>query len=187
MSKTNYFSQCTTWNLLDIIDNEASGELEYKWRCSFCGLLHSTDKRKNGWLHCPMCGMKISTTLASNPIDRIFNSLIAIKAKVRMIVVDWSKTESTVYICHTYEVKHNGTFMYKHEEMKIEKCVEQIAFRPPRGLATYVEFKILHIDNLPKIPGSDTKRFAFYNPVMFPRYEDEIPKYWEIHKKEYNL
>ena len=187
MSKTNYFSQCTTWNLLDVIDNKENSALKYKWRCSFCGYIHKTTRNKNGWLHCPMCGLKISTTVASSPIDRIFNSLLNAKAKVPMIIVDWNKTDSTVYICHDYEVKHNGTFLYKHEEMKVEKCVEQIAFKPPRGLAPYVEFKILHVNRLPQLAKDGTKRFTFMNPELFPRYEEEIPEDWDKHKKEYNL
>ena len=186
MSQTNYFSHCTTWSLLDI-DKDACGELSYIWRCSTCGWIHSTTKHKNNWLHCPMCGFKISTSVASTPIDRIYNTLINAKVKVPKIVVDWNKTESTVYICHNYDIKPNGTFMYKHEEMKIENCVEFTAFKPPRGLANYVEFKIIHVDRLPPKAEDETKRFIFLDPVAYPRYTDEIPENWEKHKKEHKL
>lgn len=175
MSKTNYFSLCTTWNLVDI-DKSDPSSIKYVWRCSFCEHLHTTDRNKNGWLFCPMCGFKISTSTASSPVDRIFNTLNYVKANVPLIVVDWARTESTVYICHDCEIKPNKTFRFKGEERKIERCLEHLAFKPPRGLAAFVEFKIIHIDSLPDVPDKSFKRFKFLNPLTNPRYEDEIPE-----------
>lgn len=168
MTSKNYFSHCTTWNLIEIVDKQ-----RYYWRCSFCRTVHVTTEDKNGWLYCPLCGKKISTTKSSGPIDRIFNAFIHDKCEVSSVVVDWRDTGSLVYLCHELPLNANGNIASKLEEYKIEKAMTPMLFRHMKGMPMDIDFQIIHEKDVPK-KTDDAERFVFLDPRKYPRYEEEL-------------
>lgn len=167
MKTRTYFSNCTTWNLVKLLDASEAPFTE-EWRCAFCGTRHKTSDNKSGWMYCPVCGYKISTSKISNPIDRIYNLFLSKHIHVERIVVDWSSGpgESYIYICSIYKQNHL-------EHSLIGAALEPVLFHIPQGLPTNTEFKVIYRGDIPK-EEDGVKRFVFLNPMAYPRWEKEV-------------